>query len=189
MCLHEIVNGVKLRIVNNAYQARSEVRPMGDGSVTRRIRILIVEDEPGVAMAMRLVLGLANFEAQIAATKTKAIEMAESGAMLRSREKCQPRGRIPAVKIDRQVRRKIADRAKFRRQNAVDIGVAFENRLPSLFRHHRDRAAGKAIFQQVNGGGQQDAIAQRPQSYQQNSGLIIDWPIHWGLQWSPRRSA
>jgi DNA-binding response OmpR family regulator len=40
-------------------------------------RILIVEDEPGVAMAMRFALSLAKCEAQIAESKAQAIKMAE----------------------------------------------------------------------------------------------------------------
>lgn len=44
-----------------------------------KAKILIVEDEPGVAMAIRFALGLANCEAQIAETGAEAMEMAESG--------------------------------------------------------------------------------------------------------------
>lgn len=44
-----------------------------------KMNILVVEDEPDVAMAMRFALGLANCEAQIAETKAEAMEMAESG--------------------------------------------------------------------------------------------------------------
>ncbi|HEV2327694.1 MAG TPA: response regulator [Verrucomicrobiae bacterium] len=45
-----------------------------------KLRILIVEDEPSVAMTMRFLLGLAGCEAEIAATKAKAIQMAQSGS-------------------------------------------------------------------------------------------------------------
>jgi DNA-binding response OmpR family regulator len=44
-----------------------------------KAKVLIVEDEPGVAMAMRFALGLANCEAKIAGTKAEAIQMAETG--------------------------------------------------------------------------------------------------------------
>ena len=44
-----------------------------------KVRVLIVEDEPGVAMAMRFALGLAKCEAQIAETSAEAIKMADSG--------------------------------------------------------------------------------------------------------------
>jgi DNA-binding response OmpR family regulator len=47
--------------------------------MTGKVKILIVEDEPGVAMTMRFILGRANCEAQIAGTKERAIKMAESG--------------------------------------------------------------------------------------------------------------
>jgi DNA-binding response OmpR family regulator len=79
MCLHKFVNGVKLRFVNVIPQLAPGVQSKAESRQGRLVRILIVDDEPGVAMAMRLVLGLANCEAQIASTKKKAIEMAESG--------------------------------------------------------------------------------------------------------------
>ena len=56
-----------------------ERQRIGNGESKRTVRILIVEDEPGVAMTMRFILGRANCEAQIAGTKEKAIKMAESG--------------------------------------------------------------------------------------------------------------
>jgi DNA-binding response OmpR family regulator len=42
-------------------------------------KILIIEDEASVAMTMRFLLGLAECEAEIASTKKKAIQMAQSG--------------------------------------------------------------------------------------------------------------
>ena len=47
--------------------------------MTAKIKILIVEDELSVAMTMRLLLGLADCEAEIASTRGMAIQMAESG--------------------------------------------------------------------------------------------------------------
>lgn len=43
------------------------------------MKILIIEDEASVAMTMRFLLGLAGCEAEIASTKTMAIQMAETG--------------------------------------------------------------------------------------------------------------
>lgn len=43
-------------------------------------KILIVEDETSVAMTMRFLLGLAGCEAEIAATRVRAIQMAQSGS-------------------------------------------------------------------------------------------------------------
>jgi DNA-binding response OmpR family regulator len=48
------------------------VRPNG-------IKILIVDDQEDVAMTMRFLLGLAGCEAEIALTKAKAMEMAQTG--------------------------------------------------------------------------------------------------------------
>jgi DNA-binding response OmpR family regulator len=45
-----------------------------------KAKILIVEDESSVAMTMRFLLGLAGCEAEIAATRAKAIQMAQSGS-------------------------------------------------------------------------------------------------------------
>jgi putative two-component system response regulator len=45
---------------------------------TPKPRILIVEDEPSVAMTMRFLLGLAGCEAEIAYTGVKAIQMAQA---------------------------------------------------------------------------------------------------------------
>jgi CheY-like chemotaxis protein len=42
-------------------------------------KILIIEDEASVAMTMRFLLGLADCEAEIAATRARAIQMAQSG--------------------------------------------------------------------------------------------------------------
>ena len=47
--------------------------------MTGKVKVLIVEDETSVAMTMRFLLGLAGCEAEIAATKAKAIQMAHSG--------------------------------------------------------------------------------------------------------------
>jgi DNA-binding response OmpR family regulator len=47
--------------------------------MNRKKNILIVEDETSVAMTMRFLLGLAGCNAEIAETKAKAIQMAESG--------------------------------------------------------------------------------------------------------------
>jgi DNA-binding response OmpR family regulator len=47
--------------------------------MNRKKNILIVEDEASVAMTMRFLLGLAGCNAEIAGTKAKAIQMAESG--------------------------------------------------------------------------------------------------------------
>jgi DNA-binding response OmpR family regulator len=48
--------------------------------MTGKVKVLIVEDETSVAMTMRFLLGLAGCEAEIAATKAKAIQMAQSGS-------------------------------------------------------------------------------------------------------------
>ena len=45
-----------------------------------KAKILIVEDESSVAMTMRFLLGLAGCEAEIAATRARAIQMAQSGS-------------------------------------------------------------------------------------------------------------
>jgi len=45
-----------------------------------KIKILIVEDEPSVAMTMRFLLGLAGCEAEIASTRARAIQLAQSGS-------------------------------------------------------------------------------------------------------------
>lgn len=47
--------------------------------MNRKKNILIVEDETSVAMTMRFLLGLAGCTAEIAGTKAKAIQMAETG--------------------------------------------------------------------------------------------------------------
>lgn len=61
-------------------EVKSDERQLiGNVESKRTVKILIVEDEPGVAMTMRFILGRANCEAQIAATKEMAIKMAESG--------------------------------------------------------------------------------------------------------------
>jgi DNA-binding response OmpR family regulator len=46
--------------------------------VKEKAKILIVEDELSVAMTMRFLLGLAGCKAEIASTKAKAIQMAQS---------------------------------------------------------------------------------------------------------------
>jgi len=48
--------------------------------MTGKAKILIVEDEASVAMTMRFLLGLAGCEAEIAATRAEAIQMAQSGS-------------------------------------------------------------------------------------------------------------
>jgi DNA-binding response OmpR family regulator len=48
--------------------------------MAQKPKILIVEDEDSVAMTMRFLLRLAGCEAQIAATRAKAIQMARSGS-------------------------------------------------------------------------------------------------------------
>jgi DNA-binding response OmpR family regulator len=44
----------------------------------KKPQILIIEDEESVAMTMRFLLGLADCEAQIAATRAKAVQMAHT---------------------------------------------------------------------------------------------------------------
>jgi DNA-binding response OmpR family regulator len=66
MCLRQNVNGVKLRFVKSV-------------TVSAKIKILIVEDETSVAMTMRFLLGIAGCKAEIAGTRARAIEMAETG--------------------------------------------------------------------------------------------------------------
>jgi CheY-like chemotaxis protein len=46
----------------------------------QKVKILIVEDEPSVAMTMRFLLGLAGCAAEIAPTRATAIQMAQSGS-------------------------------------------------------------------------------------------------------------
>jgi cyclic di-GMP phosphodiesterase len=48
--------------------------------MTGKVKVLIVEDETSVAMTMRFLLGLAGCEAEIAATRARAIQMAQSGS-------------------------------------------------------------------------------------------------------------
>jgi two-component system alkaline phosphatase synthesis response regulator PhoP len=47
--------------------------------MNRNKRILIVEDEASVAMTIRFLLSMAGCNAEIAGTRSKAIQMAESG--------------------------------------------------------------------------------------------------------------
>lgn len=47
--------------------------------MNRKTKILIVEDETSVAMTMQFLLGIAGCNAEIAGSKTKAIQLAESG--------------------------------------------------------------------------------------------------------------
>lgn len=48
--------------------------------MTAKLKVLIVEDEQSVAMTMRFLLGLAGCEAEIASNRSKAIQMAQTGA-------------------------------------------------------------------------------------------------------------
>lgn len=48
--------------------------------MTGKIKILIVEDEASVAMTMRFLLGLVGCEAEIASTRARAIQLAQSGS-------------------------------------------------------------------------------------------------------------
>jgi DNA-binding response OmpR family regulator len=52
---------------------------MKRGNMAGKAKILIVEDEAPVAMIMRFLLGLAGCEAEIALTRAKAIQMAQTG--------------------------------------------------------------------------------------------------------------
>jgi len=45
-----------------------------------KAKILIVEDEAPVAMIMRFLLGLAGCEAEIASTRARAMQMAQTGS-------------------------------------------------------------------------------------------------------------
>jgi DNA-binding response OmpR family regulator len=53
---------------------------MKRGNMAGKAKILIVEDEAPVAMIMRFLLGMAGCEAEIAATRAMAIQMAQSGS-------------------------------------------------------------------------------------------------------------
>jgi DNA-binding response OmpR family regulator len=47
--------------------------------MTGKTKILIVDDEASVAMTMRFLLGMAGCEAEIAAIRAKAMQMAQTG--------------------------------------------------------------------------------------------------------------
>lgn len=70
--------------MNISQKVRCEVKsgdtPAGGKSkLNSMVRILIVEDEASVAMIMRFLLGLAGCEAEIAASRAKAMMMAQTG--------------------------------------------------------------------------------------------------------------
>ena len=95
-------------------------------------------------------------------------EDVESRAEARSGKQRQTRAARAAMQIQTQDRRKLTQGSRGRRKHAGDIRIAFEYRREPGFRHNSDLEIRTGLFQQMNRGGGEHAIAQRAQPDKSN---------------------
>ena len=90
-------------------------------------------------------------------------EVGEAGAEGGSGEGGHPGAARAAVQIEAEVRAPVAQGEELGREEAGDVGVAFEDGAEAVFDHDGDAQVGAFAFENFERGGGEDAIAQRPE--------------------------
>ena len=96
-------------------------------------------------------------------------ENIEPRPVLCAGERRDPRAPRTSMKVQHQRGIKPPDVADRRRQHLVNFRISFENTREALLGHHSDRQIRPGLFQQMNGGGGEHAIAQRAQPDDNNA--------------------
>ncbi len=71
--------------------------------------------------------------------------------------------RVPPCRFRQSAGLEVADCVNPGRQNARDVGISFEHRGKPFFHHHGNFEIGPSLFQKMDGGSREDAIAERTQ--------------------------
>ena len=100
-----------------------------------------------------------------------AAEMPEAGAIAGAGEQRHPGAARAAVEVDAEIGRKPArSAAELRRQDFVDVRIAFEDGAEAIFDDDGEAQVGAEAFQDVERGGGENAIAERPEPRQRPPG-------------------
>jgi hypothetical protein len=90
-------------------------------------------------------------------------EMPESGPPARARKNRKPCAARAAMEIEAYERPEAAERSQARRQDRIDIRIAFEDLPEPLLDHNGNRQISPKILQYPQSGSGQHTVAERPQ--------------------------